>query len=251
MAIDEGDLLRVLRNGVFRDALNGLPIPPGLFARLDLGIIVWGRNEHSVYSVVDDPSAFRGGATKGGLVKFSGNVLVEVTDPRDASITWRHSDASGHEDGPTRYFREEEVVLLQFKQDERFSSLDPKVDRRALTGVVTLHLRDGSQAGDGMVKVLELAHDYGWTPWGCLGDTAAAQAANAQEVPSPSLHGVPTPPTSLPGDAFAQEVRTIYRDILKRPNFPYATDPEVDQHRGNPGGIDAVRALCVSLGPGH
>lgn len=70
-----------------------------------------------------------------------------------------------------------------------------------------------------------------------------------------AIGGLPTPPGQppgpLPGDAFAQAVRAIYRDILKRGAFPYASDEEVNAHRGNPGGIEAVRRMCEQLGPGH
>lgn len=167
MPIDSNELLQGLRNNqVLRNALHGLPIS-GLTLALELGALVLGRNELGIYDLVatPDPSAIRTGARRGGLGKWSGNIMVPWPDANGAHVHWQPVDVNGAATGPVQHFREEEGILIQVKQDERWTHLDPLQDRRAFSGVVTIHLRNGALDGDGMVKVFELAHDYLWTPW--------------------------------------------------------------------------------------
>lgn len=199
MPIDSNELLQALRNnGVLRNALNGLPVT-GLTALMELGALVLGRNELGLYDTAADPAAFRGGSVKGGLVKFSGNVLVPWPESNGAHIHWQPVEHNGTPLGPVQHFREEEAVLLQFKQDERWTDLDPRQDRRALTGVITIHIRNGALDGDGMVKVLELGYDYLWTPW--------FQCGNVPGDPH-----APGPVSPLLGGSRAPQARRFYSD---------------------------------------
>ena len=149
MAIDQNELLQALRNGALVDALNGLQLRPGVCMSMGEGVVYFGLNEQAIYATVDDPSALRLGSRTGGLGKLSGNLLVEHPE---GWIIWVKPDGTVHR------FREEELCLLQFKQDERVRELDPS-DPRYLSGELTLHLRNGALPGDGMVKVLEIRHD--------------------------------------------------------------------------------------------
>ena len=115
--------------------------------------------------------------------------------------------------------KHEEVAALQFKIDERERGTG------VLSGEATLHLRDGSvpNADQGMHRVFELRSDTTGLP--------GADIPESEE---------------LPGDGFAVQVRIWYRDLLLRPVFPYASDVEINGHRGNPGGLDGVRAVIVN-----
>lgn len=157
-----------------------------------------GNNELRVYSTVDDPPALRLGAPTGSVGKLSGNLIRQLPDG-----TWR----------------DEELVLLQFKHSEAERGTNPLV----LSGEVTLHLRDGRASGDGMVKVLEIRHDTIWTPWTGYLRLGAAQAEN------------------YPSDAFATALRALYVRYMRRP----PTLAELEAHRGNPGGLDAVEAMLI------
>ena len=200
MPTEPNELLQILRNGVLRDGLSGLPIS-NLQLFLRLGTLVTGLNEIGIYDLMEqpDPAALRLGAVRGGLGKISGNVMVPWPDENGAHVRHQAVDDHGTPQGPMHYFREEEVVLIQVKQDERWTDLDPKQDRRALTGVITIHIRNGALPGDGMVKVLELAHDYLWTPWFQCGTV-------------PGDPHAPGPVSPLIGGGPAVKARRFYSD---------------------------------------
>lgn len=158
--IDQNELLQALRNGALVDALSGLPIPGGMCMPLAGGVVMFGRNEFATYALEDDPSAFRGGSITGGLCKFSGNMLKEHPE---GTILWARPGK------PTVRFHEVEVVLLQFKQDERVRDL-PADDSRRYQGEVTLHLMNPALVGtiedpvtgkvhDGMQKIAQIRTD--------------------------------------------------------------------------------------------
>tara|TARA_R110000868_G_scaffold181331_4_gene422247 strand:+ start:5838 stop:6425 length:588 start_codon:yes stop_codon:yes gene_type:complete len=85
------------------------------------------QNEVSIISTIDDPPAIRFASPGGGLGKFSGNVI----------------DANG---------RQEEVVLMQFKNAER----DRGTSDEFKGGAMTLHLKNPHVSDDaGMVKIFE------------------------------------------------------------------------------------------------
>ena len=119
-----------------------------------------------------------------------------------------------------------ELGFCGIREDERFRGTSQRV------GVFEVFVRRPRVASDPpdisddalMVRVFSRAWEYGLDP---------------------------VTPAPLPGDTFAQAVRVMYRDILQRPALPFASDAEVDGHRGNPGGLPAIQAMCEALGPGH
>lgn len=244
MSIDNNELLQALRNGVLRNALNGLPIS-SLTMFLELGSLVTGRNEVGLYdlAVNPDPVALRLGSTRGGLGKISGNVMVEWPDSNGAHVLYQAVDNMGSPQGPVKHFREEEVVLIQVKQDERWTDLDPRVDARALTGVITVHLRFGALAGDGMVKVLELAHDYLWTPWFQAGNVPTGDG----EAPGPVSPSIGTGPVGAEPRKFTSDngryAFNVQGDAVL-PDFPHGRIVQYDKNGSeNPADWTAVAYL--------
>lgn len=98
------------------------------------GYVEFGNNEVSVISTVTDPPKVRMATLMGvGL----------------GAVSWGRLRSDG---------RQEEMVLLQGKQDERRRNnpLD-------YSGELTIHLRNGALQGDAaMVKIVELRHDTVW-----------------------------------------------------------------------------------------
>lgn len=98
------------------------------------GVLQFLTNELRNISLVNDPPAYRGGAPEGiSLVKFSGDRI------------------SYNGDGS---FRHEELVLFQFKKDERTRN-----DESKLWGEATLHLRGPEGDEGGMYPVITFRHD--------------------------------------------------------------------------------------------
>lgn len=163
------------------------------------GILAWVTNELRVYARNNDQVKVRVGSPgdHGGCVSFNKIWLDENNRP----------------------INEEELGLLQIKQDERTRD-NPDGARAELT----IHLNDGQgRKPDSLVPVLLIRTD---------GYTFLVPPNGSPE------HGPDNPPAPPPSadDAFAAQVRAWYHDMLFR-------DPsagEIDAHRGNPSGLQGV-----------
>lgn len=96
-----------------------------------MGVLLWATNELRIISKVEDPAALRLGAPKGiALGKISGDRI---------RIDGNH----------------EEMILIQFKQDER-----TRDDPNAYWGEITVHLRGPGGDEGNMHLVATVRHDY-------------------------------------------------------------------------------------------
>lgn len=174
-----------------------------------------------------------------GRVVFSNNevsIVSTVSDPpklRLSSVDGGGAISFGwlRPDGA-----EEELVLIQGKRDERTRGESPL----PLVGEMTIHVQSRVPGDAGMRKIVGLLSD---TPF-------VGSSDQGDGTTRPPVNG---PATGLPGDAFAQQVRAWYRDILRRPTFPYAADDEVDAHRpwlNTPQGIEGLHRMLIEVGPG-
>lgn len=97
---------------------------------LDFGYVLYGGNEITIVSTVEDPPKLRFASAAGlSLGAFSFNRLRP-------------------DGGQT------EMVLFQGKQDERFRN-----DPNNPTAEMTIHLNNGGDQDSNMVPVMELRHD--------------------------------------------------------------------------------------------
>lgn len=104
-----------------------------ILAENDKGFLQFATNELRVNSKEEDPAAVRGGAPSGiALIKFSGDRLTFLPEGT----------------------RHDEMVLVQFKQDER-----TRDNPDCLWGEATVHMRGPEGDEGGMYHIATIRHD--------------------------------------------------------------------------------------------